>query len=337
MKTILKLKSYLILFALTITIASCDLNDDNDRNGRITTSIVDVIKENPNLTTLVLLLEAESDELNIIPILSSPGQYTLLAPTNAAFETFLAGRALSEVPKNDLHQLLLNHILTIDVNEATFKDANRQQLFYAKTAAYVLVDNQKSFINIYFNTAGNQLAFNGGTNNGGATATEPDIAADNGFIHITDRVVELPTIVDFVQVDPRFSFLLGALTSSGQPDFVTILSTPVLTSPAPFTVFAPINSAFTALTAVPTGEDLTKVLQHHVIGGANILTNKISNGLESPATLEGDKLQFSVRNNVGFIEDGSGNSDAKIIILDVQAKNGIVHAIDKVLIPDTTN
>ncbi|MDP5062152.1 MAG: fasciclin domain-containing protein, partial [Maribacter sp.] len=107
---------------------------------------------------------------------------------------------------------------------------------------------------------------------------------------------------------------------------------------APFTVFAPTNEAFANLAAIPSGEVLTAVLNHHVIAGANIVSGDLSDGLVSPGTLEGDTLTFAIDSDGNVtITDGSGNSGIGIIAVDVQANNGVIHAVDTVMIPDTTN
>ncbi|MDP5230091.1 MAG: fasciclin domain-containing protein [Cellulophaga sp.] len=332
MKNLVHLKLLSIIFFTALLLNSCDLSG-TDENLELNTSIVDLIKAEPNLSSLLAALEANPSN-NILTSLSNPGSYTLLAPTNEAFDEFLNGAQLTDLSASDLEQLLLNHILIDNVDEDAFEVANDQDLFYTKTAAFIIRNNERLFLNIYFNTSNNELKFNNL-----ATVIDGDKTADNGIIHTVDKVIDLPTVVTFVQADERLSTLLGALTSDGQPDFATILSTPLATSPAPFTVFAPINSAFSALASVPTGDDLTQVLLHHVIPEANIVSSQITNGLVSPATLEGDVLTFTVQNNIGFIEDGAGNNDAKLITgnLNIQAKNGVVHAIDKVLIPNTGN
>ena len=110
--------------------------------------------------------------------------------------------------------------------------------------------------------------------NGVANVTIADVIASNGVIHVVDAVIGLPTIVTHALANKNFSSLVSALTGAGQPDFVTILS-----GTGPFTVFAPTNTAFTALNTelAPGGiagvsaANLTKVLQYHVVSPANVL------------------------------------------------------------------
>ncbi len=161
--------------------------------------------------------------------------------------------------------------------------------------------------------------------------------ASNGVIHIVDAVVKLPTVADFVLLDENFASLEAALKIQGQPDFISILGTSNGTDPAPFTLFAPINQAFSNISATIPVNELTNILEHHIIPGNNIPSSGITNGLVSPPTLEGDVITFFISGTLISATDGAGNGDKNIIAADLQAANGVVHVIDKVLIPDTSN
>lgn len=105
-------------------------------------------------------------------------------------------------------------------------------------------------------------------------------------------------------------------------------------------MFAPTNDAFTAVGMLPAENDLIPILQHHVIAGGNVRSGDLSDGLVTPATLEGDTLTIVIPGTNGAVAnltDGSGTSDTEIIAVDVQASNGVIHVINKVLIPDTMN
>ena len=102
-----------------------------------------------------------------------------------------------------------------------------------------------------------------------------------------------------------------------------------------FTVFAPTNSAFDALPAVPDEPVLTQVLLHHVIAGANVRSGDLTDGI-SPMMLNMQNITINLPgtgNNIADVTDGAGNSGTGIVAVDVQAGNGVIHVIDTVLLP----
>ena len=281
-------------------------------------NIVDHAVANSNLTSLVNALTADGNTTFTTLLSDDMETFTVFAPVNSAFDGF------TNPADNDINDILSNHVI---VGTAAFAASLSNS--YENTAA---TNTDGDNLSIYINTD------DGVKLNGLSTVAVADIVATNGVIHAVDTVIDLPTVVTFATADPNFSSLVGALTTDGQPDYVGVLSTANGIAPAPFTVFAPINDAFAALAEVPTGDALTAVLDHHVIGGANIVSSDLSDGLVSPATLEGDTLTFSIDSeNTVTITDGSGNTDIGIIAVDVQAVNGVIHAINKVMIPNTDN
>ena len=328
MKTYLKLKTVPFLTIFMLVLASCT-NDDNPIPPAVEENIVELIQASPNFTTLYAALQ----RAELVTTLSGNGPFTIMAPTNTAFTAFLntAGFAnLDAVPVPLLRQLLLNHVIGANIRSDVFLGF---QSGYIKTLAPGPTTG--SNISLYFDSS-QGINFNGVTqiSSGGA-----DIAAKNGTIHVVEAVIKLATVADFIVLDPNFAALETAMKSAGQPDFVASLSTPFGTNPAPFTLFAPMNQAFSTVPVSTPTVELTAILNHHVLPGINMLSGTITNGLQSPPTLEGDNLTFLVIGESIAITDGSGNSGTSIsdALLDLQASNGIVHAIDKVLRPNTTN
>ena len=171
--------------------------------------------------------------------------------------------------------------------------------------------------------------------NGVANVTIADVIASNGVIHVVDAVIGLPTIVTHALANKNFSSLVSALTGAGQPDFVTILS-----GTGPFTVFAPTNTAFTALNTelAPGGiagvsaANLTKVLQYHVVSPANVLAATLTEGqMVTPILTPAQK--FTIQLTGGTKIKDANNRLSNIIITDVQCTNGVIHAVDRVLLP----
>lgn len=316
MKNLLKIS--LIVF-IALGIASCSDDDDSNPDPQ-TNTIADFVASNDDYSSL----KAALDKTGLTATLDGQGSFTVFAPNNAAFTAFLNANgfaSLDEVPTDLLTNVLLNHVVD-GVNMAS--DLTTGYINTLATEA-----SSGANLSMYVNTS------SGVKLNGISTVTTADIEADNGVIHAVNTVIALPTVVTFATADPTFATLVAALTRADQPDFVSVLSTPVGTSPAPFTVFAPTNAAFTALLAELgasslndiDGPTLTATLNTHVIAGANVRAADLVDGTVS--TL-GDDLVVDASN--ATLTDPNGRV-SNIIVVDVQASNGVVHAIDKVLLP----
>ncbi|MFL6700345.1 MAG: fasciclin domain-containing protein [Vitreoscilla sp.] len=131
--------------------------------------------------------------------------------------------------------------------------------------------------------------------------------------------------------------LVAAVKAAGLVD--------TLKSPGPFTVFAPTNEAFAALPAgtvdtllKPENKaKLTSVLTYHVVAGkmdaAALMTAvKAGGGKATLKTVEGDPLTVMVSGGKVMVMDESGGT-ATVTIADVYQSNGVIHVVDKVLLP----
>lgn len=285
-------------------------------------SIVDHAIANPNFTSLVGALTTGGNT-TFTDLLSTPGDFTVFAPINDAFTAF------TNPNDNALDVILSNHVV-VGVTAVSSGLTNS----YVKTAAtFGTTDNNLS---LYISTD------DGVTLNGTSNIAIADVIASNGVIHAVDTVIDIPTVVTFAVADPSFSTLVSALTAlTPSTDFVSVLSTPNGTEPAPFTVFAPTDAAFAAIN-VPTDENvLSDILRHHVIAGLNVTSGDLTNPGDTVApSLEGDNLTITLPgsvDNIADLTDGSGNNDIGIVAVDVQAGNGVIHVINKVAIPNLTN
>jgi uncharacterized surface protein with fasciclin (FAS1) repeats len=306
------------LFLLVSIFSSCSDNDDPVVE---TNTIVDVAVNN-NLSSLV----AAVTKAELVATLSGSGPFTVLAPTNEAFAAFLEEKgfnSLDDVPKEVITQILLNHVIDGSLKSTDLTTG------YANTKA--TSDASQTPMSIYINTDG------GVKFNGISQVSVPNVSADNGTVHVVDKVIDLPTIVTFAAADSNFSILVEALMRESSYTYVETLSTPNGTEPAPFTVFAPVNSAFvsllneldlTALSEVPTAT-LTSTLNTHVVAGANVLESGLSDNM--PISTLGGALTVNLSAGEATLTD-SGSRISKIIATDVQANNGVIHAIDKVVL-----
>ncbi|MGC1515112.1 MAG: fasciclin domain-containing protein [Maribacter sp.] len=278
--------------------------------------IVDHALFNDSLSDLVEALTAEGNTTFTTLLSDADTDYTVFAPVNSAFEGFESD--------NDINTILANHV----ISNAAATAASLENTYF-NTAA---INADGDLLSIYVNTD------DGVRLNGTSTVLIADIVATNGIIHAVDEVIDLPTVVTFATADPDFSTLVTALTTSTpSTDFVSTLS-----GDGPFTVFAPTDDAFAAVDPLPGEEVLTQVLFHHVVAGnfrAGDLTMDGTTTLPT-LTMEEDDIVITLPgtgDNIADITDGSGADDIGIIRVNVQASNGVIHAINKVMIPNLPN
>jgi transforming growth factor-beta-induced protein len=139
-------------------------------------------------------------------------------------------------------------------------------------------------------------------------------------------MMESKNIVETAVSNNQFSILTEALTKAG------LVS--ALEGPGPFTVFAPTNDAFNALFTDLgvngiddlTADQLTPILLYHVVSG-NIRASQVTSG-DVPTLKEGSTIDISA-NGMGVMLNGSAN----VIATDVQGINGVIHVIDRVILP----
>lgn len=151
------------------------------------------------------------------------------------------------------------------------------------------------------------------------------------------EMVEATTIVDVAVGNENFSTLVAAVKAAGLVE--------TLSGEGPFTVFAPTNAAFEKLPA-GTVDDLLKpenveklksVLTYHVISGKFVAAAVIdeinkNNGKFTVTTVQGGKIDLSLKDGNVILTDANGKT-SMVAIADVAASNGVIHAIDTVVMP----
>jgi uncharacterized surface protein with fasciclin (FAS1) repeats len=151
-----------------------------------------------------------------------------------------------------------------------------------------------------------------------------------------------PNIVQTAQATAALSSLVAALQKADDGTTNNLVAT--LSSDTKFTVFAPTNDAFTALFAqlddynsladfvtVEQKNLLAKILTYHVVAGAAVKSTDLTNN-QSIKTVQEENVTIRIADGSVFVQDAT-DVDAKVVVADVEASNGIVHVIDKVLIP----
>lgn len=312
------------------TVVAADITTDNGVIHAVDSvialpTIVTFATSNPSLSSLVAAL-TDDGNTTFTGLLSDTDQdFTVFAPTNTAFDTFLDGNALSDIDNDVLAQVLSNHVVPGAVALSTSLSNS-----YVNTAAVFDGDATKP-LSLYVNTDA------GVTLNGTSNVAAADIVAVNGVVHVVDAVIGLPDITTFAIADPNFSSLVAALTADASFGYVGALQTPNGTAPAPFTVFAPINSAFdallgdlglTELSEIPVAT-LAATLELHVITDTNVRAADLP-GIDGAnvATLGGTDI--TIQADPAAIIDPDGGTNP-IIVTDVQAANGVIHAVSRVI------
>jgi uncharacterized surface protein with fasciclin (FAS1) repeats len=176
------------------------------------------------------------------------------------------------------------------------------------------------------------------TLNGSSRIVQGNVNASNGVIHAVNAVIPIPSLVTFVLADPDLYNLGLALTRDDlSVDFPSILSTKNGSVPAPFTVFAPNNTAFVNFLNELEVERLSSIdepnliltLKHHVLGEINALSTDLSDNL----TLDtmGGEITANITGGASLTDGNARVSN--IVAVDIQADNGVLHIIDRVILP----
>ena len=149
-------------------------------------------------------------------------------------------------------------------------------------------------------------------------AASPSIAPSASAAAMAKDIVETATEAG------SFKTLLTAVKAAGLVE--------TLQGKGPFTVFAPTDAAFAALPAgtldglLKDPAALKKVLLYHVVSGS-VTADKVV-GLTSATSVEGSPIAISVKDGTVYLNDS-----AKVVTPDVMASNGVIHVIDKVILP----
>ncbi|MCC5974792.1 MAG: fasciclin domain-containing protein [Rubellimicrobium sp.] len=159
------------------------------------------------------------------------------------------------------------------------------------------------------------------------------LAAAAGLAAGIATTAHAASIVDIAAGDERFSTLVAAVTAAGLVE--------TLSGPGPFTVYAPLNDAFDALPAgtvetllQPENVDqLTNVLLYHV-DDRRLLSNQFAAGANFYRPILADSRLCITSHGGVTIADGTGDV-ANVVVADIVASNGVIHVIDKVLLPGT--
>lgn len=252
--------------------------------------------------------------------LRSPGPFTVFAPTDDAFAklpAFLVPKLTTDPYKTELGLILKYHVVSSQVKAASLLD--KSQAIPSVEGAHLHIDG----------TGGKVII------NAASDVIQADVQASNGVIHAVDSVL-LPTIVDTAKGyndgnGTTFNTLLTALDAAGLTD--------TLAGDGTFTVFAPTDQAFAnlkeqlgddAFNAILADKDqLTKILEYHVFGASEFAQDlKAGHNV----TLAGENIKVVIDGDSVALHDSTG-VPSNVVLADLPNRNGVIHVIDKVLIP----
>jgi len=280
-------------------------------------TIAEIAASDDDFETLV----AAATAANLVATLGDPdANLTIFAPTDAAFDAMGAPAVQHLLDNPDkLESTLLYHVAGSELNSV---DA------IAATGAGITMSNgDVATVSV---AQGNTLKING------SNITTTDIVAANGIIHVIDAVLQAPSVGPaplgiVAAANGSFTTLTAAVEAAG-------LSDALMDANANLTVFAPTDDAFAELPAgqldslLADTEALTNVLQYH------LYTDTVSS--TDAAALAGNEIVMANEDSASITVDDDGNlfiNDAQVILADVPASNGVIHAINKVLIPSGSN
>ncbi len=341
MKTIPQLsKTIFALLLIAITFACTKDNDTEEKEEPIQEGLpelVKLIKENEELSSFVNVLELINEE--VLVQLNSTEQKTVFVPTNNAFESLFSSlegySSLSDFDSLEkkiiLAEIAKHHIINGEALMSKDLSNGIKLVTESKEEFSITIDGD-----IFITDETLTLA----------KIIKKDQQAINGVVHVIDEIL-LPksilgqlfpekSILELVSENSELSLLNEAITKAGL--------TNALSTDGPFTVLAPSNAAieqlfnllgdnfnsFNDFNGLVEIEILKRILLYHVAQG-KMTINELPVG-SLPTLLAGDTVEV-IDSGTGFVFGDASEINANLVLEDIEASNGIIHVIDKILIP----
>jgi len=303
-----KLAALIASAAMLVVAAGVASASPAKTNGMNEKNIVETAVAAGQFKTLAALVT----KAGLADTLATGGSFTVFAPTDEAF---------AKVPQATLDALaanpdLLKSVLLYHVVPGTVTAADVVKLSSAKTLEGRSVSIKVADGSVYIDKA---------------KVTTPDVMASNGVIHVIDSVL----IPKAETAEPSKNIVQTAIAAGQFKTLVSLVKKAglagALSGPGPLTVFAPTDAAFAKVpkaTLAALAKDKAKlksVLLYHVAKG-KVTSGKVVK-LKSVKTLQGGAVSIKVAGGKVYV------GSAQVITPDVMASNGVIHVINKVLIP----
>ena len=304
-------------------LAGCSSDDD------------DVVQETAACSgTIAQIADCNSDFDTLFAAVAAAGlgttlsgdEFTVFAPTDAAFDELFTALGVTPaqfLERDDLAEILKYHVLSGTVNSTAAIDLAGMLDTSTPTVEMSSVTVSLSDGNLFVNRS--QVVI-------------PDVVADNGIIHAINKVLIPPNtfnVVETAQADGRFNTLVKAVVEAGLAN--TLATTPDLTVFAPtddaFADLIATNNAFSSASDILGLTNLDDILKYHVltsevVSGSAIALAALAENTTTPLFAD-EKLAIS------YVDPDLFINTSKVIVADVDTSNGVIHAIDKVLLPPT--
>ncbi|HEY8955748.1 fasciclin domain-containing protein [Chitinophaga sp.] len=315
--------------ACILLLTACSKDDVKPANPYVKTGIAAVVNNNFSLSLLNYALASTSFD----DTLSSPGPYTLLGPSNAAFQAagFSSGADIIR-GRDSINAMIPYNILRGQFRLDSLPLAFNQPLY--------ALNGQAVYVTHWINSRDTAVVVNG------VRVTALDKPAANGLVNITGGIlapIAYTNIQQAVSGDPALSLFNAAIIKSG------LAAT--YQSGGPYTVFAPVNAAFFAIGITTTDSIyhmdpvvLQRIVKAHIAGGRNFIydyilkadpdtnayTEKMLGGDNAIITLVLDFTQPGRFSDINIQQEGAG-SIATLTRKNILAGNGVVHSISGIL------
>lgn len=294
--------------------ASCSTDKDYEMTMTTVQMTVDMANQDIVATAASAgqfnTLLAAAKAAGLVGALQGEGPITVFAPTDAAFAKLPKGTVdtlLRPENKDKLAAVLTYHVVPGRLMASDVLASN----------GFVTLNGQRV-----------DISSKSGPMIDNANIVKTDITASNGVIHVIDRVI-LPAdknIVETADEAGSFGTLIAAAKAGGL--------VPALTGEGPITVFAPTDEAFAALPAgtvetllKPENKDqLVAILTYHVVPGRVYAADALGAG--KAETLQGSWVKIKTKNGQPMVQN------ANIVATDIDASNGVIHVIDRVILPE---
>ncbi len=324
--TRMKQSFLVVVFILTLMIGCIPPVNEIPPNPRSPeVEATDAFETMSNVEYYSIFIEA-LNKTGVDEVLRKKGPYTVFAPRSESFPEFFRRhgiKSLNEIPDDELTEILLHHI-----------SPGEKFTYELKTGYYPTLARESSTgnpIDLFIHNT-NRL-----TLNNTAIIGTSDIEAGNGVIQSVIGVMDLPDVLMHLQNNPEFSLFLKMIDRLDNKEEYHGL----LTGNEPVTLFVPAREALGDYLNLGPGENslekipvstLKTIIHQHMVKNVNVVTSELYHN-QKITSINKYISKIQKRGSKIFVAGKSG-SEALVLQPDIQAVNGIIHTIDKVLIAE---